>query len=72
MTMRWRTSEKVCDEVFGEQNFITQINWVSKSGGSADERYIIKATEYILVYTKAKDSAILAKKRQKLAPTNIS
>lgn len=52
---------KVCDEVFGEQNFITQINWVSKSGGSADERYIIKATEYILVYTKAKDSAIFGK-----------
>ena len=53
--------KKVCDEVFGEQNFITQINWVSKSGGSADERYIIKATEYILVYTKAKDSAIFGK-----------
>lgn len=52
---------KVCDEVFGEQNFITQINWVSKSGGSADERYIIKATEYILVYAKAKDSAIFGK-----------
>ena len=52
---------KVCDEVFGEQNFITQINWVSKSGGSADEQYIIKATEYILVYTKAKDSAIFGK-----------
>lgn len=44
--------KKVCDEVFGEHNFISLITWVSKSGGSADEKNIINATEYIIVYAK--------------------
>ena len=45
--------KKVCDEVYGEHNFISLITWVSKSGGSADERNIINATEYIIVYAKS-------------------
>ena len=51
----------LCDEVFGEENFVADISWVSKSGGSADERHIIKATEYILVYTKLIDAASFGK-----------
>jgi adenine-specific DNA-methyltransferase len=52
---------KVCSEIFGERNFVSQINWISKSGGAADERYIIDATEYILVYAKDKSSLSLGK-----------
>ncbi|MDS1313956.1 site-specific DNA-methyltransferase [Aliarcobacter butzleri] len=45
---------KICDEVFGENNFIAQLIWQSKSGGSHDEKNIVRETEYILVFTKNK------------------
>ena len=44
--------KKICDEIYGYNNFISQISWVSKIGGSADEKTIINAVEYILVYAK--------------------
>ena len=47
-----RNLRNICDEVFGEHNFISTISWVSKSGGSGDEKNIISATEYIIVYAK--------------------
>ena len=56
-----RNLRNICDEVFGEHNFISTISWVSKSGGSGDEKYIISATEYILVYAKNIDSVELGK-----------
>ena len=56
-----RNLRNICDEVFGEHNFISTISWVSKSGGSGDEKYIISATEYIIVYAKNIDNVELGK-----------
>lgn len=56
-----RNLKYVCDEIFGEHNFISIITWVSKSGGSADEKNIIDATEYILVYAKSVEYVNLGK-----------
>ena len=56
-----RNLRNICDEVYGEHNFISTISWVSKSGGSGDEKYIISATEYILVYAKSIDHVELGK-----------
>lgn len=53
--------KKICDEVFGEGNFISIISWMSKSGGSADESYIVDEIEYLLVYAKSKQSLSLGK-----------
>lgn len=55
--------KKICDEIFGERNFISQISWVSKSGGSADEKYVINAVEYILVYARDISYARLGKQQ---------
>ncbi|MDK6567126.1 site-specific DNA-methyltransferase [Corynebacterium pyruviciproducens] len=44
--------KKQCNEIFGESNFIAQIIWKSKSGGSADERFIVTENEYILAYAR--------------------
>ena len=41
----------ICDEIFGESNFITTIKWQKKTGAS-DASTIATITEYILVYTK--------------------
>ncbi len=40
------------DEVFGESNFIANIIWQKKKGGSQDSEYFAKEHEYILCYTK--------------------
>lgn len=42
------------DEVFGEENFITQFSWQKKTGAS-DAVGIATITEYILTYTKNKN-----------------
>ena len=47
----------MCDEIFGEENFVTTITWRKKTG-SSDSSTIATITEYILVYirgTKTKD-----------------
>ena len=50
----------LCDEIFGEDNFITTIIWQSKTG-SSDAKTIDTITEYILVYTKIKKNATFLK-----------
>ena len=49
-------ARKLCDEVFGEDNFVAQIVWQNKKGGGNDSKFIAVEHEYILVYSKNKDS----------------
>ncbi len=42
---------KVCDEVFGERNFIAQINWKGR-GGRQDSKHYAIIHEYILCYAR--------------------
>ena len=46
--------KKVCDEIFGEDNFVDSICWKKKYGGGAKEKYLVSVHEYILVYAKNK------------------
>ena len=43
--------KKVCDEIFGKGNFISQVIWRKKTG-SSDAKGIATITEYALVYVK--------------------
>ena len=47
--------KKVCDEVFGEGNFITQIVWQKIHSIKNDARYFSENHEYALIYAKNKD-----------------
>lgn len=47
--------KKICDEVFGIQNFISNIIWQNKKGGGNDSKYIAIEHEYILIYAKNKN-----------------
>ena len=40
------------DEVFGEDNFISNLIWKSKSGGANDSRFFATDHEYVVVYAK--------------------
>ena len=45
---------KICDEVFGEENFLECIIWKKRYGGGPKERYLVNLQEYILLYCKNK------------------
>ncbi|MFR8666036.1 MAG: site-specific DNA-methyltransferase [Ruthenibacterium sp.] len=45
---------KLCDEVFGEENFVDTIIWKKKYGGGAKEKYLVSVHEYVLFYAKHK------------------
>ncbi|WP_320035790.1 site-specific DNA-methyltransferase [Halarcobacter sp.] len=42
--------KKVCDEIYGENNFITELIW--SAGKKNDSRYVSVSHEYILIYVK--------------------
>ena len=44
------------NEIFGEENFVAELIWKSKSGGANDSRYIAIDHEYILCYAKDADN----------------
>ena len=46
--------KKICDEVFGSNNFISQIIWKRKRGRDNSAKYFSKSHEYLLIYTKDK------------------
>lgn len=47
--------KKICDEVFGSNNFVSPIIWKRKRGRDNSARWFSKAHEFCLVYAKNKD-----------------
>ena len=43
---------KVCDEVFGESNFVAQFIWKKKQGGGNDSSNVVAEHEYIICFAK--------------------
>jgi adenine-specific DNA-methyltransferase len=48
----YQNLRKICDEVFGEANFIDNIIWKKRYGGGAKEKYLVSYHEYALVFAK--------------------
>lgn len=48
---------KICDEIFGENNFVSAIIWEKKKKPSFLDRNIGNVTEYILIYSKNNESS---------------
>ncbi len=49
---------KICDEIFGANNFIADIIWKRKRGRDNSARWFSKAHEYCLLYAKNKEMCI--------------
>ena len=45
---------KICDEIFGAQNFIDTLHWKKKKQPSFLARHTAKVMEYVIVYAKSK------------------
>lgn len=43
---------KICDEIFGEQNFISQLIWERAYSPKNDAKYISNSHDYILMYSR--------------------
>jgi adenine-specific DNA-methyltransferase len=44
--------KKLCDEIFGEDNFVADLIWKNKNGGGNDAKYIAVEHEYVLMYSR--------------------
>ena len=44
--------KKICDEIFGESNFVAQIVWKRKRGRDNSAKLFSKSHEYLLLYSK--------------------
>src|SRR3989338_1469547 len=45
----------LCDEIFGEKNFVGALIWRKKEGGGQADSYFVTEHEYILVYAKSEE-----------------
>jgi len=43
---------KICDEIFGEENFVDQLIWKKRYGGGAKEKHLVSLHEYIVMYCR--------------------
>lgn len=45
----------LCDEIFGDKNFVGALIWRKKEGGGQADSYFVTEHEYILVYAKSEN-----------------
>lgn len=50
------TLRVLVDHIFGEQNFVGQLIWQKKKGGSNDSRHLATEHEYVLMFAKNKQT----------------
>ncbi|MBU6260044.1 MAG: site-specific DNA-methyltransferase [Burkholderiales bacterium] len=57
---------KVCDDIFGEENFVASLIWQKMDSPSRNEagRAVTEYHDYILVYAKSRDAVRLKRKRK--------
>ena len=48
--------QKICNEIYGSKNFISQFIWQNKKGGGNDSTYVANEHEYILCFAKNKSA----------------
>ena len=46
---------KLCDEIFGEDNFVAEFIWQKKKGGGNDSKYVATEHEYLFLFAKNKN-----------------
>jgi len=54
------------DEIFGEENFVTEFIWKKKSGGASDVDAVATDHEYILLYSKSSNRKLFLDKEVKV------
>jgi adenine-specific DNA-methyltransferase len=60
---------KICDEIFGEENFVGDFIWHKKLTGGYDNVWINTQHEYILLYAKNKPNYVIGKQKKESSYT---
>jgi adenine-specific DNA-methyltransferase len=55
--------KKLCDEIFGEENFVSNIIWEKRYGRSNNAKLMTNSTEHILFYRKSSSVSTLRESR---------
>ena len=55
---------KLCDEVFGEENFVSELIWINNERGRSIDKYISNTNDFILMYAKSLDNLAINYKRE--------
>lgn len=48
----YQNLRKICEEVFGEDNFVDNVIWKKRYGGGAKEKFFVSLHEYALIFAK--------------------
>jgi adenine-specific DNA-methyltransferase len=62
---------KICDEIFGEENFLGHLVWQSKKGGGGDVKTIVSEHEYLIAYSKMNSENSIGKQFIEAQPLNL-
>jgi adenine-specific DNA-methyltransferase len=57
---------KLCDDVFGVENFVAEFIWKKKQGGGNDSNLVVVEHEYIVSYRKSEMAELYLDKKYKL------
>ena len=52
----------LCDDVFGEENFVEEIIWRKKSGGGQQDDFFVTEHDYIICFARKKPSFSICEK----------
>lgn len=52
---------KICDEVFGERNFLAQLVWERAYSPKNDAKYISNSHDYVIMYTKSINNFVIGR-----------
>ncbi len=55
---------RLCDEVFGEENFVSELIWINNERGRSIDKYISNTNDFILMYAKSLDNLAINYKRE--------
>ena len=59
--------KKICDEIFGERNFVCQFVWRKSKGSGNDSKYIMVEHEYIIMYSKNIENLVFNNEKLKIS-----
>ena len=56
-----RNLKNICDEIFGESNFVAQLIWERAYSPKNDAKYISNSHDYVLMYAKVIDNFVIGR-----------
>lgn len=61
---------KICDDVFGEENFVAQLIWERAFAPKNDARYVSNSHDYVLMYAKSLENFSIGKLERSVETNN--